>query len=278
MSGLIGIMLQLSMGASLTVGANLNAGGDLQDHVNREKQDSYFREVLPQVISYDPNNSFKVGFDDNHVPFHYYSASLENLIFANQALSRIQYKVLEIRDKARNDVSKVKQLESVDAMDNKIHFKVGEDVPYSDLKYARFRLSMVLPVGLKRTTIPLAEDSHIFGKMTVKVSNITKDHKTSNLTIKDKTVAEERPTTTISYSYDQSASGEAKQAYLLGLSGYEYTPISKSWESSVEGIKTYHVTFNGEPRELELIELVSTENFIYNMILDFKTGKTKIEH
>ena len=276
MSGIVGIGLQLTMGASLMIGASMDVSDSLQDNINWSGQDAYFQDVLPKVLNYDPTGSFGFGFEDN-VSFRYHSVDLKNLRFVNQKLSQLQYEVLEVHDNAGNDVAVLKTLETMNGASNEIQVKVREDVKYENLKSARFRLVIKLPVELKRVTVPLKEGSHALGDVTVQVSAIMKESRTSESTLNGWTTVEEHPVTTVSYSQDKSSSGDVKQVHLLGLSGIGYSPIVESWKSFRSGTMNYHITFDGEPSQLELIDSVNMKRFSYNMLMEFKTGQIMID-
>lgn len=276
MSGIMGVGLQLAMGVSLIISASMNTGDGLQDNVNWDKQDAYFQDVLPKVISYDPKSNVGVGFDNN-VPFRYYSVNLKNLRFVNQQLSHLQYEVLEVRDNAGNDVAVIKTLETMNEASPKIQIKVSEDVMHENLKSARFRLIMTLPIELKRATVPLKEGSYTLGEVTVKIGAILKGSRTSTSTINDWTITEEHATTTVSYSQDKSASTDTNHLHLLGFNDSKYLPIFESWKSFGHNTKNYHVTFEGELSQLELIDPVSMKLFSYDIVMDFKTGEIMID-
>ncbi len=276
MSGVVGVGLRLAMGAALTVGVNLDSGGGFQDKVDRGEQDAYFREVLPNVASYDPNGSFGFGMD-NDLRYNYYSVSLANLSFVNQDLSRIQYKVLEIRDSAGNDVSAIKNLEELDDFSSEVQLKVKEDTAHENLKYARFRLAIEIPAELKRMTVPLEEGEHVLGRVNVKIDSVMTDSWSETMTVNGQTSVVEHPITTVSYSHNKSSLSDSQQVYVMGLNSQGYADISGTGDSSVNGVKSYHVTFEGNPTQLELIDIVGMELFSYDMTVDLQTGSVVID-
>ncbi|GAA4651357.1 hypothetical protein GCM10023116_36410 [Kistimonas scapharcae] len=276
MSGVVGVGLRLAMGAALTVGVNLDSGGGFQDKVDRGEQDTYFREVLPKVASYDPNGSFGFGMD-NDLKYNYYSVSLKNLSFVNQDLSRIQYKVLEIRDSAGNDVAAIKNLEELDDFSSEVQLKVKEDASHENLKYARFRLAIEIPAELKRETVPVEEGEHSLGRVNVKIESVMTDSWSETMMVDGQTTVKEHPVTSVSYSHNKSSLNDSQQVYVMGLNNQSYANISGTGDSSVNGVKSYHVTFEGKPSELELIDIVGMELFSYDLVVDLKTGNIMID-
>ena len=275
MSGVVGVGLRLAMGAALTVGVNLDPGGGFQDKVDRREQDAYFREVLPKVASYDPNGSFGFGMD-NDLKYNYYSVSLKNLSFVNQDLSRIQYKVLEIRDSAGNDVAAIKNLEELDDFSSEVQLKVKEDADQENLKFARFRLAIEIPAELKRVTVPVEEGEHSLGRVNVNIESVIRDSWTDTSMVNGMETVTEHPITSVTYAHDKSSLNDSQQVHVMGLNNQSYAEISGSGESSSNGIKSYHVTFEGSPSELEIIDIVGMELFSYDLTVDLKTGNIMI--
>ncbi len=271
MSGVVGVGLRLAMGAALTVGVNLDSGGGFQDKVDRREQDAYFREVLPTVASYDPNGSFGFGME-NDLKYNSYPVSLKNLSFVNQDLSRIQYKVLEIRDSAGNDVAAIKNLEELDDFSSEVLLKVKEDTAHENLKFARFRLAIEIPSELKRITVPAEEGSHALGKVSVSIDSFIKDSWSETMTVDGIETVKEHPITSVSFSHNKSSLNDSQQVYVMGMNKQSYAKISGSGTSSSNGVKSYHVTFEGAPTQLEIIDIVGMELFSYDLTVDLKTG------